>query len=95
MKIVWTDLAVQDIDGVYRFIAKQNPEAALRVVDTIYQTVETNLPDHPRAGRPGRVAGTRELVIAGLPFIVPYRVHHNQVRILRVMHAARKWPKSL
>ena len=95
MKIVWTDLAVQDIDSIYQFIAKQNPKAALRVADTIYQSVEANLPDHPHAGRPGRVGDTRELVITGLPFIVPYRVHNNEVRVLRVIHAARKWPQSL
>lgn len=95
MKIVWTDLAVQDIDGIYQFIAEQNPEAALRVVEAIYQSVESNLPDHPHAGRPGRVGDSRELVMTGLPFIVPYRVHNKQVRVLRVMHAARKWPKSL
>jgi len=95
VKIVWTDLAVQDIDTIYQFIAQQNPEAALRVVDTIYQSVETNLPTQPHIGRPGRVANTRELVITGLPFIVPYRVHNKQVRVLRVFHGAQQWPVSL
>ena len=95
MKIVWTDLAVQDIDGIYQFIAQQNPEAALRVVDAIYQSVESKLNDQPHVGRPGRVADTRELVITGLPFIVPYRVHNKRLLVLRVIHAARQWPVSL
>jgi plasmid stabilization system protein ParE len=44
------------------------------------------------AGREGRVTGTRELVIRGTPFIVAYRLERNEVSILAVMHAARKWP---
>ena len=44
------------------------------------------------AGREGRVARTRELVIRGTPFVVAYRVERNEVSILAVMHAARKWP---
>jgi toxin ParE1/3/4 len=48
--------------------------------------------DYSNLGRTGRVAGTRELVIAGLPYIVPYYLKGQEVRILAVMHAARKWP---
>jgi toxin ParE1/3/4 len=51
------------------------------------------LSDQPDAGRAGRVHGTRELVIADTPFILPYRVVENTVQILRVLHGARKWPK--
>lgn len=43
-------------------------------------------------GRAGRVAGTRELVVADTPYIIPYRVRGDAVEILRVFHAARKWP---
>jgi toxin ParE1/3/4 len=46
------------------------------------------------AGREGRVAGTRELVIRGTPFIVAYRLERNEVQILAVMHAAIKWPEE-
>jgi len=52
------------------------------------------LSDHPNAGRPGRVHGTRELVITDTPFILPYRVVRNTVQILRVLHGARKWPEQ-
>ncbi|HET6521471.1 MAG TPA: type II toxin-antitoxin system RelE/ParE family toxin, partial [Geminicoccaceae bacterium] len=50
------------------------------------------LAQHPESGRPGRVPGTRELVVSGTPYIVPYRVQGNTVQILRVLHGARKWP---
>ena len=46
-------------------------------------------------GRPGRVLGTRELVIGGLPYIIPYRVRDNYVDILRVLHTSRRWAEKL
>jgi plasmid stabilization system protein ParE len=48
------------------------------------------LRDFPAMGRPGRVAGTRELVIPGKPYVVPYRVKESVIEILRVFHTARK-----
>jgi plasmid stabilization system protein ParE len=52
------------------------------------------LADHPDLGRAGRVRGTRELLIAGTPYIVAYRVVGNRLRILSVIHSARRWPQS-
>jgi len=51
------------------------------------------LADHPGMGRPGRVDGTRELVIAGLPYVVAYFHQGDTVTVLRVLHGAMKWPK--
>ena len=47
----------------------------------------------PGLGRPGRVAGTRELVVSGIPYIVPYRVKGEVVQIITVLHGAQKWPE--
>ena len=74
---------------------EDNPAAARRVALRIVETVEQQLPDNPHLGRPGRVPGTRELVIPRTPYIVPYRVHRNALEILRVYHGARRWPESL
>ncbi len=45
-------------------------------------------------GRPGRVPGTRELVISGLPFILPYIEKKGAIYILRVLHTSMKWPDT-
>jgi toxin ParE1/3/4 len=53
------------------------------------------LPENPQIGRPGRVPGTRELIIPKTPFIVPYRLQGNAIQILRIYHGARRWPENL
>ena len=75
------------------FIARDNPKAASRVVKRIWDAAQV-LADQPHAGRAGRVHGTRELVVTGTPYIIPYRVVENTVQILRVLHGKRKWPKD-
>jgi len=91
MKVKWVRLALNDLDEAVEFIAQDNPESASRVLKRIWDAVQM-LADHPHAGRAGRVLGTRELVIAGTPFIIPYRVAENTIQILRVLHGKRKWP---
>ena len=90
MKIRWVRLSLGDLDAAGEFIARDNPEAASRVLKRIWDAVQL-LADHPDAGRAGRVPGTRELVFADTPFIIPYRVVENTVQILRVLHGKRKW----
>ena len=93
MKIKWVRLALADLDQAAEFISQDNPEAAKRTVKRIRDAARP-LSDQPDAGRPGRVHGTRELVIADTPFILPYRVVKNTVQILRVLHGARNWPEQ-
>lgn len=52
------------------------------------------LGDFPALGRPGRVLGTRELVIDRYPLIIPYRVVGDELQVLRVFHTSRKPPKA-
>ena len=94
MKLRWTRLAIADLDRVYDYVAENDPSAASRLIDRIDQTLQV-LKQHPGAGRIGRVQGTRELVITGSPFVVPYRVRGNAIQIPAVIHGARKWPDSL
>lgn len=93
MKIKWVRLALTDLDEATAFISQDNPEATIRTVNRIQEAARI-LSDLPNAGRVGRVHGTRELVIADTPFILPYRVVKNTVQILRVLHGARKWPEQ-
>ena len=95
MRIVWAPEALDDLQALYDFIANDDPGAAARIVDRILSLVETHLPTTPGMGRPGRIEGTRELIIAGTPFIVPYRIKQDVVEVLRVYHAARCWPPAL
>lgn len=94
MEIRWLRTALRNLDDEARYIERQNPEAARDVVARIYQAIEL-LGDNPAIGRPGRVPGTRELVVPRSHYIVPYRVSSRlqRVEILRVFHASRRLPK--
>lgn len=97
MRISWTDLATTDLDHIEQYIAEQNSSAvAVGVVLRILGIVEAVLPEHPEAGRSGRVNGTRELVIHGVPFVLIYRreVSRGSIEILRVLHDSQQWPPS-
>lgn len=91
MQIKWHRKARQDLREVRAYIAEDNPKAAAKVAQSILQAVE-RLADNPGIGRPGRVMDTRELVITGTPYLVPYRIVGDAIVILRVLHGARQWP---
>ena len=94
MRVEWLHTALTNLDAEAEYIARENPEAAARVVAKIAAAVQ-RLARHPGMGRPGRVPGTRELVVPGPPYLIPYRVRSESVQILRVFHAARRWPPTL
>lgn len=93
MKLVWTKLVITDLDNGYDYIAATNPSAALDIIERLEKAVAA-LRLNPGMGRPGRVTGTRELVVTRTPFIVPYRIIKERIEILAVIHAARRWPDS-
>ena len=90
MEIKLTRKAECDLESVASFIGEENPSAANRIVLRILEAIK-GLADFPNIGRPGRVHGTRELVINQTPFIAVYKVLRNTVWVLRVLHAARRW----
>ena len=93
-KIRWLRLALADLDELMVYISKDNPKAATKVAGKIWETTR-RLSNHPAMGKPGRVPGTREMIVTGTSYIVPYRVVANEVQILRILHGARKWPEKL
>jgi len=93
MRVRWTTPAREQFVTAYEYMAEENRVAAARTADQIWESTQL-LAHHARAGREGRVAGTRELVISGTPFLVAYRIEKNEVRILAVLHAAREWPEE-
>ncbi len=90
MKLVWTRLAQEDRKAIREYIAADNPGAALDL-DELLSEKAARLVDHPGLGRPGRLQGTRELVVYR-NYILIYDVAADLVRMLRVLHAARQWP---
>ena len=93
MRIRWTSRALENLDNAIAYIAADSPAAAKNVAEKIWASVQL-LSDQPGIGRPGRVTGTREMVIGSLPFIVPYVVQDGEIIILRIMHTSMKWPGS-
>ena len=95
MRLRWTRLAERDLDGIAAYIGQDSPASAARVVLELIDQTEVLLTRHVALGRAGRILGTRELVIGGLPYIIPYRLRDNDIEILRVLHTSRRWPSEL
>ncbi|MBL8148862.1 MAG: type II toxin-antitoxin system RelE/ParE family toxin [Blastocatellia bacterium] len=91
MNVLWFYKAAQDLEAIGRQIAKDNPSAAYETVVRIRKAGDS-LAQFPESGRIGRVAGTRELVVVGMAYLIPYRIKGDDLQILRVFHGAQKWP---
>ena len=91
MKLRWTRVGLQDLRHLHEYIAEDNPLAASQLVNRIKDAAQ-RLKKHPQMGRPGRVQGTRELVIAGSPYIVVYILSDSEIQIVAVIHSAMRWP---
>lgn len=90
MRVQWTLAAEQDRADIIDFIAQDNPLAAVRM-DEVFAAAAGRLAEHPLAGRPGQVPGTREL-IPHESYRVVYQVQADTVWILALVHTARLWP---
>ena len=93
MRIIWSPEARTDLREMVMYLSDENPYAAKELHERI-KTVVAELIENPFTGRPGRVPGTRELVITNTSYILPYQIRQNRIEILRVYHGARKWPKQ-
>lgn len=92
MRLMWTRLANTERRAIREYIATDNPVAAL-ALDELFSEKVSRLLDHPGLGRPGRIAGTREWVVHQ-NYIVIYDATGDVLRVLRVVHAARRWPQA-
>ena len=90
MKIIWTPLGRKDRGDVYDFIEAENPSAAM-TMDANIEKHLSRLALHPKLGRPGRIASTRELVVHP-HYMIIYDIRPDQIRVLRLLHTARQWP---
>lgn len=93
MKVRWTVPAVEKLKNIFDSIAEDNPAAAVRIMRRIRQAVH-QAARMPNAGRIGRVAGTRELPVAGTQYLIAYRVLEKMIHVLAIFHGAQEWPES-
>lgn len=91
--IRYTRRALGRLGHIGDWIEKDNPTAARRVVGRIAKAIE-GLAERPQIGRPGRISGTRELVLADLPYIVSYRLKGDDIEIITILHTSQRWPET-
>ena len=95
MRVVWSPRARSNLNDIFDYILAETPAAAAKVTDTIESRIRL-LEQHPNIGRPGKITGTRELVVAGTNYIVVYRTQTRpaRVQVIAVRHGARDWPEA-
>jgi toxin ParE1/3/4 len=91
MRVRWTPAAADNLEHIKNFLAEHQPQLAQSTVLELYQAIRS-LKISPRRGRPGREAGTRELVLPRLPYIVAYRIKAETLEILHIYHGAQNRP---
>ena len=93
MKIKWSPESEDDLDAVYHHIAADNPAAADRVEQRIFDAAG-GLSAFPNKGRVGLMKGTREMVAPGSPYLIVYEVLHDALYVLRLVYGAQQWPPA-
>jgi toxin ParE1/3/4 len=86
MKVIWSPRAIRHLVALRRNIGWDS-ERILRAVDL--------LATQPGMGRPGRILRTRELVVPGTGYIIPYRVRGERLELIAVFHGRQRWPEEL
>jgi toxin ParE1/3/4 len=92
MKIVWSRRAIRNLEALRDYIEQSSEQNAAAVAKRILHAVDL-LENHTAIGRPGRVMGTRELVIPDTPYIVVYRVKRDRLELIAVLHGHQRWPR--
>jgi toxin ParE1/3/4 len=93
MQVKWLRKALQNLDEEAAYVAQEDAHAAGLVVQRVMAAVDM-LAEQPGLGRPGRVPGTRELIVIKTRYLVPYRVRGDTVEVLRVFHTSRRIPNK-
>jgi toxin ParE1/3/4 len=91
LRVIWTPEALQDRTDIWDHIAADNSSAAARM-DELFSDAAARLAEHPKLGRPGTIAGTRELIVHPSYRLV-YEIERETVWVLVLLHTARVWPK--
>lgn len=96
MKLIFDETALVDLEGIYNWIAKDNPVAAKAVVERLFSSAE-HLASFPQMGHAGRDDGTFEWVVPRLPYIVIYEIYaeRDEVVVTAVVHGAQERESDL
>ena len=94
MNVVWSRRAIRNLVQLREHIEKDSERTAALVAGRILKAVAL-LQSQSEIGRPGRVVGTRELVIPDTPYLIPYRVRRGRLELIAVFHGRQKWPMKL
>ncbi|HHQ6566194.1 type II toxin-antitoxin system RelE/ParE family toxin [Serratia fonticola] len=93
MKIKWLRKAATNFDDEYEWLYQEDPQVATKFAKEVVRSVNL-LVTQPALGRPGRVMGTREIVMQTFPYLIPYRIKNKEIHILRVFHTRRRPPEK-
>jgi toxin ParE1/3/4 len=94
MNVIWSPTALRHLSEVCDYIARENPKAAASTAHRLLAAAEL-LSRQPHLGRAGRIPGTRELVVAGTPYVIPYRFRQEQLELIAVFHGRQHWPEQV
>lgn len=90
-RIRWATQAADDLNGIAEYLREHHPSYLPSTIEKLYNAARS-LKQFPNRGRSGKLAGTCELVLTPLPYIVVYSVEPELVNILRIMHTSPDWP---
>jgi toxin ParE1/3/4 len=93
MKESWSPQAIRQVQEIWDCIAADSATAADHCLEAIFAKLDLVL-THPYQGRHGRVAGTREAVLPGSPYLINYHVRHEILEIAAVQHGRQHWPPA-
>lgn len=94
MKVVWSRRAIRHLVRLREYIERDSEQNAALVASRILKAVDL-LETQPEMSRPGRVLGTRELVVTDTAYIIPYRVRRERLELIAIFHGRQKWPMKL
>jgi len=92
--LVWSPRAVAHLAALRAHVTRDSPRVAQRIAQILLAAAE-RLTEFPNLGRPGRIQGTRECVVPGTPYVMPYRVRGERLEVIAVFHGRQKWPPRL
>lgn len=91
MQLRWTEAAADDLERIAGYLLTHTPSRAQGLVRAVYDA-PSDLLTFPNRGRRGKKEGTRELVLAPLPYVVVYKVAGDTIFVVRILHGAQRWP---